>query len=283
MNIHDRALTAAKVFKNSASDLIDIIDEVDKTSAFLEKGLTSTHAYCIGFLRLSEPDTCNFIPIARKSREVPEIKEAIKNDIIPVTKAKKITSVITQENKAHWLELAQTLPKRLLEKEVAKVNPKEAVPEKIKYISEDRLKLETSLSEENAKILNRAQELLSQKLKRHVTIKEVLGVVLKDFVDREDPVNKAKRAEKRKVQVPGPVEKEKIPYERYPVKQSLKHRVNLRDNAQCTHINQNGQRCLERKWLHVHHVIPISHGGQNELSNLKTLCSGHHKMLHDVH
>jgi 5-methylcytosine-specific restriction endonuclease McrA len=199
-----------------------------------------------------------------------------------VTKISRITSVINQENKTHWLELAQELPKRLLEKEVARVNPKEIVAEKIKYVSQDRLKLETGLSEENAKALKRAQELLAQKLKRHVSIEEALGVVLKEYVDREDPINKAKRAEKRKELCPGRVEREKIPYERYPVKQALKHKVNLRDNAQCTHIDQKGQRCLERQWLHVHHVIPISLGGQNELSNLKTLCSGHHKALHEI-
>jgi len=72
-----------------------------------------------------------------------------------------------------------------------------------------------------------------------------------------------------------------IPFERTRIKAKITHQLNLRDQVQCTQITPDGNRCEQRKWLQVHHIIPISHGGQNELPNLKTLCTAHHQMAHE--
>jgi hypothetical protein len=63
----------------------------------------------------------------------------------------------------------------------------------------------------------------------------------------------------------------------------VRHEVALRDQAQCAHITANGSRCLNRRWLHVHHKREIARGGGNELENLTTLCSGHHRIHHNIH
>jgi hypothetical protein len=61
------------------------------------------------------------------------------------------------------------------------------------------------------------------------------------------------------------------------------HEVALRDQAQCTHQRADGSRCRNRRWLHIHHINEVAHGGGNELKNLATLCSGHHRMHHTNH
>ena len=38
--------------------------------------------------------------------------------------------------------------------------------------------------------------------------------------------------------------------------------------------------CQSTENLHVHHIVPLSLGGSNELSNLKTLCKNCHTRLH---
>src|SRR5688572_10094609 len=98
MTIHERALECAGNFKRAESALIDIIQEIDSLKSFREKGFTSTFEYCVKFLKLSESNTYNFITVARKSVEVPELKAAIEKDLISVSKAKKIASVITESN-----------------------------------------------------------------------------------------------------------------------------------------------------------------------------------------
>jgi hypothetical protein len=63
----------------------------------------------------------------------------------------------------------------------------------------------------------------------------------------------------------------------------VSHEITLRHQAQCTHIMANGSRCRNRRWLHIHHIKEIANGGSHELENLTTLCSGHHRMLHNIH
>ena len=46
-----------------------------------------------------------------------------------------------------------------------------------------------------------------------------------------------------------------------------------RDNYECGN-------CKSNKNLHVHHIVPLSRGGSNNLSNLRTLCEDCHKKLH---
>jgi hypothetical protein len=38
--------------------------------------------------------------------------------------------------------------------------------------------------------------------------------------------------------------------------------------------------CASRSELHVHHIVPLSKGGSNNLSNLRTLCRNCHTKLH---
>ncbi len=60
----------------------------------------------------------------------------------------------------------------------------------------------------------------------------------------------------------------------------VEHQVNLRDQNRCTYTNEDGERCEQRRWIEIHHITPLSLGGQNGLENLITLCSGHHKVIH---
>jgi hypothetical protein len=298
-SIHERALEKASCFKRAEADLLEIIDEIDKAKSYFEKEFTSCFDYCVKFLKLSEAVSYNFISIARKSRQVPELVTAIKEEKISVSSAKKIAAVITPENKVHWLELAQTMPKAQLEKEVARANPQAAVQERVRYVAEDRLRLELAVSEKTINALKRAQEILSQRMGKHISMEEAIGVALGEFVERRDPVKKAARAGQRSevrsakgIQlVPGPVAKKdvgegqyetqvNIPFERTRLRASQVHQINLRDRGQCTYIDNTGNRCEQKKWLQVHHVVSVRAGGQNGLGHLKTLCSAHHRMIH---
>ncbi len=55
----------------------------------------------------------------------------------------------------------------------------------------------------------------------------------------------------------------------------------LRDRGQCSALDESGQKCQSRRFLEVHHMLPLAQGGKDELENLTLLCSGHHKALHE--
>jgi 5-methylcytosine-specific restriction endonuclease McrA len=54
----------------------------------------------------------------------------------------------------------------------------------------------------------------------------------------------------------------------------LSEAVKHRDGHKCTDCGASGVE------LHVHHVVPLSKGGTNDLDNLATLCSMCHSMIH---
>ena len=67
---------------------------------------------------------------------------------------------------------------------------------------------------------------------------------------------------------------------RKPLPAATKHRVMLKFAGQCSHVDQQGERCRETKFLEIHHLKPIALGGGDHLENLTLLCSGHHQAQH---
>ncbi len=300
-SLHQKALLAAKYFHQSESSLIDILQELDDKKLFIHMGFASLFDYAIKALKLSESNASNFITVARKSKSVPELKAAIKSQAITVSKARKITPVLTPNNSAHWLELAKTLPKEKLEKEVAKVRPQTLTPERAKYVSETRLELKMGVSENLMAKLKRAQDLISQSTRKAASFEEVLEVALTQYLERNDPVEKARRnylpqtnntlptlAEHQTLllkeeHVPGHT---KIPVQassfkkRTPLVAATRHQVQLRDKGQCVYVNSQGERCDNRRWVEIHHKLPVAKGGGNHPENLMTPCHSHHRRVH---
>ena len=154
--LHQRALTVAKKFREAESELIDLLQEIDTQKTFREVGYTSLFEYAVKALKLSEANASNFITVARKSKSVPELQLAINAGDLTVSKARKITPILTTENSGHWIEMAKTLSKPQLEKEVARVAPQTLTPERIKYVTADRLEFKIGISEEIMVKLKRA-------------------------------------------------------------------------------------------------------------------------------
>lgn len=62
--------------------------------------------------------------------------------------------------------------------------------------------------------------------------------------------------------------------------QVIRWKILKRDNNTCQYKTKHGYvKCGKR--LIVHHMIPITDGGTNELSNLQTLCYTHHTITHN--
>ena len=61
-----------------------------------------------------------------------------------------------------------------------------------------------------------------------------------------------------------------------------KHAVFRRDGGRCAFVDASGQKCQSERWLHIHHVRPVSLGGGNDIGNLTTLCSFHHDLVHQL-
>src|SRR5262245_27236240 len=108
---HEKAVEVVKRYKRSEIELIEVLEEVERLMVHHALGFSSLYRYTTDGLGLSPEVAYIFINVARKSKEVPALKEEIKKGTITVSKAKKISAVLTKQNQNHWLALAQTSSK----------------------------------------------------------------------------------------------------------------------------------------------------------------------------
>lgn len=263
--LHERALEISKKYLRAESDLISILQAIDDTRAYRDLGYRSLYEYATQAIGLSESVTYNLITVARKSREVPQLQEMLAKQEMTLSNARTIAPLLTAENQEKWISAAATLSKRELEKEIARENPKLAVVEQCKYVADDRVELKVGISERLHEKLKQIQDIQGSSLE------EALEAMADLFLEKNDPVKKAQRNAKP---VPG-----QVPNGRY-VPAAIRNAVILRDGNRCTHVT-NGKRCNELRWTEIHHIRPYSDGGTHDVSNLTTLCRGHHQMLHE--
>ena len=306
--IHQSALLAAAEFKQAEKNLLLALIEVEKSSVHLRMGFSSLFQYAVSSLDLSEAVAFNAISVARKMREVPELENEVAS--IGVSKLRKIVSVLTPLNQAEWISKAKALSSRALEKEVARVNPRAASPERSHYVSEKRLELELGVSEELMLKIRRAQDQVSQSLGRPASLEETLEQMAAFFLRHKDPLERARRviakkglqvesspglqdeagarqAEQKSTtqaeQKSGTLNKRFTGTVRRPIPRATLHAVRLRDRNQCQAPKPQGGICGSRRWIDLHHLKPVSLGGTNAEENLVTLCRAHHRLAHDGH
>ncbi|MGE4133558.1 MAG: HNH endonuclease [Bdellovibrionales bacterium] len=205
--IHQKALRAAAQFKQAELDLIEVLGEVDTHRVYYSVGHPSLFRYAVGALGLSEDVAYIFINVARKAKQVPALKEELKKGTITVTKAKRLTGVITPTNQQHWLDMAKTMSKRELEREVAAVSPELTKRDRLEFVHPtfeitekiracenlSRVQLLVGVSEDLMIRLKRAQDVLSQQKRRSVSLEETLDAMTGLYLERKDPLAKALR------------------------------------------------------------------------------------------
>ncbi len=318
--LHNKALELAKDFKRIEIELVEIIQKIDASKIFRKLDFASLYEYVSQGLGLSESVSYSLINVSRKSMAVPELKLAIVQGSLSISQAKRITSVITNVNASTLIAKARVMTQKEIEKEVAKINPKAGVPERARYISETRVELRLSLKEEIIKNLRRIQDLECQRTKTTCDLEKTLEVIINDYIQKHDPVKKSEKVlhklslrtvnsnantkadsgtnddanENQQTQIQNTKMTENSPRinikhegshpkinQRVAISSEINHQVNQRDQGQCCYKNSQGARCLNRRWLDVHHRKPIANGGDNSLANLITLCKAHHQLQHE--
>jgi len=277
--IHEKAVQAAKNFHRAEAELLEIIQQVDKRKVFRALGFSSLFTYVTQSLGLSENLAYNFITVARKSNEIPQMKEAIESGTLNVSKARRVVSVINSDNQASWIEKASNLTQREVEKKVAEVQPQSRVKERIKVLTPSVSELRCPISEELGEKIKRVQDLESTRQKRAVTIEGAVEAMVEVYLEKKDPVAKAHKAKTREVK--------KLSSRKESQSQclsaSIKHEVNKRDGGRCIYVDRSGTRCSNRRWIQYHHVVPVSQGGEHRVENIISVCQVHHKAFHQGH
>ena len=69
---------------------------------------------------------------------------------------------------------------------------------------------------------------------------------------------------------------------RTPIPQGIKHKVILRDHGRCQFKVKADSICSSKRWIDLHHKIPLSQGGNHSVDNIVTLCRFHHQRWHTL-
>ncbi len=284
-SLHKKAIDLCRRHRDLEWQIIEVLQKIEQTQLYKKLEVTSLFQYAVRFLNLSESMAYAFISVARKATAIPDFGGAVKNQSLSVNKAARILSVLTPENSAELVAFARDHSIRAIDFEVARRNPRAARRESAKPISADYIEIKCSLPRATFEKLRRAQAVLAQQQSKNPDIAQALDAILDDYLKRNDPVKKAERAVKKqqlcKTESPTSI-KNPGPPTRTPLKAPDKHQVYARDEGRCTYRDSNGNRCENEKWLHLHHVRPVSQGGGNDPENVVTLCSTHHDLVHQL-
>ncbi len=265
--IHSHAVIAANAHRKSEIELLNALGVVWTNKTYYEFGCRSLFEYPTKQLKLSEEMASIVNKIAKKFTELPELKLGMETGELSLSKVNRITAVVNKDNVHHWMDLAKG-SKRNLEKEIAKVQPEKAIPERARYQKAGdtlRVSISFSVTQEEYAVFERTRDLLSQKLKRSVTMGEVQTIAVQELNQKLDPLKK-------------PISKNTAGTTK--LTGILRRKVHHNFESQCTHVDSTGARCTQRRHLDVHHIIPKSMGGADTEENLTLLCSGHHRAHH---
>ena len=249
---------------------------------FIKMGFTGIWEYAVKELGISESQSGYFQRVAQRARVIPELKEAVLSGALSLSKARRIVGVIDEANAKQWVAAAIELRQKDLERKVAEESPRRGVREGFVPLAEHLSKLTVVVTEEEGTKIERARDLVSQKLQKPASLQETLNATVTLFLERNDPVKKAERASLRTAKVQARSLEASLPQKtgRSVIAAQIKHPVHLRDGFRCTYLDRNNQRCENQRFLALHHIVHVSRGGKNTVGNLTTRCFWHHRAEH---
>jgi hypothetical protein len=255
--------TLAARERESTAALIAALREIDARRLYLAEGYSCMFFYCTKRLHLSEHSAYNRIEVARASRGVPGILDALQAGALNLSTARLIAPHLTRANEKELIEACSFKSRREVERLVAERFGGAAEPAgyKIQFTADqdtyDKLcQAQALMRHQNpygliAPIVNKALTLLIADIER----------VRAGLVARP---RKARRTAAGSRHIPAEV----------------KRAVWIRDGAQCTFEGPAG-RCGERGSLEFHHLHPFAEAGPSSVDNLELRCRAHN--VHEAH
>src|SRR5687767_591995 len=106
------------------AELLVHLGEIDERKLYLDRAWPSMFAFCVGELGFSEDVACNRIAVARASRRMPAIIEAVRDRRVHLAGLRVLAPHLTDENHRDVLAEAAGKSRREIEKIAARLAPK---------------------------------------------------------------------------------------------------------------------------------------------------------------
>jgi hypothetical protein len=294
---HLAALVAAD--RQTTAALLAHLAEVDARALYLPAACASMHVYCVRVLHLSEDAAYKRIRAARAARRFPAIFAAVADGRLHLAavlllaphlsdeSADELIAAASHRSKAEIeLLLAQRYPRpdvpTLLQALPAQPSPVDPLPQqapgpvgapppaKLAPLAPQRFALQVTIGQATHDKLRRAQALLRHRVPSG-DLDQVLGhaldTLLRDLERKKFAATERPRTSKARAATCDP---RRVPNE-------VKRVVHTRDGEQCAFVSEDGERCTERGFLELDHIVPVARGGQPTVPNTRLLCAAHNQ------
>lgn len=274
------------------------LSEIEDRKLYLNEGYSSLFDLCRRGIGYSESESVKRIRGAKVLMEFPEARAVFERREISLSVLSSLRGVITKDNKneiligipglskeaagAFLAKFKAPTLKPVLEKVIPMIvskpepvksilvsvsEPSSTVAERAPVPGEEVFKLQFSVKKDVMSKIARARELLSGKYPKGVSLENLLGEVLEDFIDRKDPARKVIKENK----TGAATDKRHIPV-------NIKYKIFKDSNCQCSY-EKGGVRCSARWGLEIDHKVPFAKGGRTGISNLRLLCRAHNQLM----
>ncbi len=279
--------------REGLTEILQHLREIERRRLFADLKYSSLYDYCREVLGYTEAESKGRIDAMRLIRELPEIEESVKSGDLSLTNLVQAKSFFRSEEKEasapmgveEKLEVIESLKKKstreaekiLLAKSSSEPEP---VKERVRQVTAEISEVKFGADEKLLAKMARLRGLLAHKnpnLKTSELIDELCEIAL----EKLDPMRKArtekvksKKSEAKKTET-NPVS-EKVPniIRRAPdVKSSKRKYISVKTKREVWRKSEGKcANCKSEFALENDHVVPVAHGGDSGVSNLRLLC-----------
>jgi 5-methylcytosine-specific restriction endonuclease McrA len=309
-SLHATLLSSRRDLRGAQHSLAVHLAQMERERLHLQLGHASVVEYARLRLDLPPREVRELLRVGRKLARLPRIDAAMAAGEIDLSRVREIVRVATEDTEQAWLERARELNAHQVQRAVAVTHvgqpPPAGEPEPQRHPARQRLVFEVESADAqvilDALRVLRAQTgvteeeasdgvLLAAMARRHIHDAQVTeaptGEAYRVVVER---CAECEEAHGVKSDVSDTVVEEALCdallVEMRPEKGAgrtsstipprVRERVLARDHYCCTVPG-----CQNRLWLALHHLVHRSCGGQHTDQNLTTVCSVHHRVIHD--
>lgn len=281
--------------------------EVDHRKLYLKLNYDSLYKYLTKHLGYSESAAYDRIQAMRLLKQVPSVANKIEDGSLNLTQLVKVEQSLKQEKRL-GKEVCQAQVADLLAKmenkttfETDKIiacelNQTPKASQKVKPQSDDSIRLELTLTEEQYEVLKKAQSYISHIIPEN-DLAAVITYLAKALIQKKEGIprykeeltDKGTKPEKAKnlatqgfrVMPETPIDPNRNhlrPNARKYISVKVRRQVYKEANYCCEYSHPESKiKCSSKYQLQVDHIIPIAKGGTNEIKNLRLLCGIHNR------
>jgi hypothetical protein len=231
------------------------------------------------------------IRASRLMKRYPELKRLLESGKLNLSLLELVQGYVHREklNDSEFAELIAVvsgLSKRAATKVLASRYPEsiELPRDQIRPIGQKHSEVRFVADESLLEKIEEVRGLLAHSRPK-ATLAEILDHLATDYLRRNHPEEKARRAQEReaKKEALSTPRVESEPPSPAPARvpsHAIIHKLTRQEGYSCSYINPlTGKRCSSRHGLQIDHIQAWSKGGKTELKNLRYLCQGHHQRV----